>query len=61
MKELSISVRVIVVPFKDVCNRGDHHKHQLTGGAAGSLSVTCVAVEIAQAAAVSQVVMGEKF
>lgn len=37
---------------------GDHHKHQLTGGAAGSLSVTCVAVEITQAAAALRVVMG---
>lgn len=36
---------VIVVPFKDVwSNRGDHHKHLLTGRAARSLSVTCVGI-----------------
>lgn len=38
---------VIVVPFKHVwSNRGDPHKHQLTGRAARSLSVTCVTVKI---------------
>lgn len=51
---------VIVVPFKDVwSNRGDHHKHQLTGRAARSLSVTCVADKITAVAA-SWIVSGEK-
>lgn len=40
---------VIVVPFKHVwSNRGDPHKHQLTGRAARSLSVTCVTVKISR-------------
>lgn len=52
---------VIVVPFKDVwSDRGDHHKHQLTGRAARSLSVTCVAFEISGAAAASWIISGGK-